>query len=130
MIKTIGKQTVKDLSKKEKDGLREIEQTKNSLDEQINELQQMSSTLYANIEAKPDISFFKLVERNNLKRYERTLPETDYSFTDFQPGNLYMALHDNFGIRPILQKSGDNSYVSRIYVHYVYLLAQSVAREI
>eukprot|EP00105_Crassostrea_gigas_P045265 XP_019929413.1 PREDICTED: tripartite motif-containing protein 45 isoform X1 [Crassostrea gigas] len=109
MLKTIGKQAVKDLSKKEKDGLRELEQTKNSLDEQINELQQMSSTISANIEAKPDISFFKLGERNNLERFERTLPETDYSFTDFQPGKIGRALQDSFGIRPILQKSGNNS---------------------
>lgn len=130
MIQTIGTQTVEDLSKKEKDGLREIEQTKNSLEEQINELQQMSSTISANIEAKPDISFFKLVEKNNLERFERTLPETDFSFTDFQPGNIGRALQDNFGIRPILQKSENNSCVSRIYVYYMYLLAQSVARKV
>lgn len=130
MIKTIGTQTVDDLSKKEKDGLREIEQAKNNLEEQINELQQMSSTISANIEAKPDISFFKLVERNNLERFERTLPDTDYSFTDFQPGNTGRALRDNFGIRPILQTSGNKSNVSRIYVHYMYHLAQSVARGI
>lgn len=72
MMKTIGKQTVEDLSKKEEDGLREIEQTKNSLEEQISELQQMNSTISANIEAKPDISFFKLVEKNSLERFEKT----------------------------------------------------------
>lgn len=39
MIKIIGIQIVEDLLKKEKDGFWELEQIKNSLDEQINELQ-------------------------------------------------------------------------------------------
>lgn len=128
MIKKIGAQTVEDLSNKEKNGLREIEQTKNIFKEQINELQQMSSTISANIEAKPDISFFKLDERINLKGFERTPPKTDYSFTNFLPGKIGRALEDSFGILPILQKSGNSTYVSRIYVHYP--LAQLVTRGI
>lgn len=110
MIKTIGKQTFEDLSNKEKDGLREIEQTRNTFKEQINALQQLSSTISANIEAKPDISFFKLDERINLRGFEKTPPNTDYSLTDFLPGNIGRALQDDFGIRPILQKSGNKSH--------------------
>lgn len=109
MIKAIGTQTVEDLSKKEKYGLLEIEQTKNNFKEQINELQLMSRTISADIEAKPGISFFKLVERNNLERFGRILPNTDYSLTDFQPGDIKLAIQDSFGIRPILQRSGNIS---------------------
>eukprot|EP00105_Crassostrea_gigas_P040289 XP_019924437.1 PREDICTED: tripartite motif-containing protein 45-like [Crassostrea gigas] len=109
MIITIGTQTVEDLSKKEKDGLREIEQTKNNFKKQIDELQLMSRTISTDIEAKPGVSFFKLVEKNNLDRFERTLPNTDYSLTDFQPGDIKLAIQDNFGTRPILQRSGNMS---------------------
>lgn len=119
MINIIGAQTVDDLSNKEKDGLREIEHTKNNFKEQINDLQEMIRTISANIEAKPDISFFKLDERIDLRRFEKTPPKTDYSLTDFQPGNIGRALRDNFGVRPILKKSGNNSFVSRIYVHSI-----------
>lgn len=119
MIKTIGAQTVGDLSKKEEDWLHEIEQTKNKFEEQINELQLISKTISADIEAKPEISFFKLVERNNLKRFEKTLPNTDYSLTDFQPGDIKLAIHNNFGIRPILQRSRNISSVSKINVHSI-----------
>lgn len=51
MVIAIGAQAVEDLSKKEKDGLREIKQTKNNIEEQINELQLISKTLSADIEA-------------------------------------------------------------------------------
>uniref|UniRef100_K1Q9V5 Fibronectin type-III domain-containing protein 3a n=1 Tax=Magallana gigas TaxID=29159 RepID=K1Q9V5_MAGGI len=114
MIITIGTQTVEDLSKKEKDGLREIEQTKNNFKKQIDELQLMSRTISTDIEAKPGVSFFKLVEKNNLDRFERTLPNTDYSLTDFQPGDIKLAIQDNFGTRPILQRSGNMSSVSKM----------------
>lgn len=103
MIKTIGAQTVGDLSEKKEDGLHEIEQTKNKFEEQINELQLIhaSKTIFADIEAKPEISLFKLVERNNLERFEYTLPNTDYSLTDFQPDDIKLAILNYFGIRPI-----------------------------
>lgn len=116
MIKTIGTQTVDDLSKKEKDGLREIEQTKNNFKKQIDELQLISRTISADIEAKPGISFFKLVERNNLERFEKSQPDIDYSLTDFQPGDIKQ---DNFGIRPILQRSGHDRFVSKIDIHSI-----------
>uniref|UniRef100_A0A8W8MHY9 B box-type domain-containing protein n=1 Tax=Magallana gigas TaxID=29159 RepID=A0A8W8MHY9_MAGGI len=109
MINTIGTQTVEDLSKKEKDGLREIEQTKNNLKKQIDELQLMSRTISADIEAKPGISIFKLVDRNNLERFEQFQPD-DYSLTDFQPGDIKLAIEDNFGTRPILQRSGHDRF--------------------
>lgn len=115
MTKTIGTQTVEDLSKKEKDGLREIEQTKNNFKKQIDELQLMSSTISADIEAKPGISFFKLVERNNLERFEKSEPDIDYSLTDFQPGDVKLAIEDNFGTRPILQRSGHDRCVSKTF---------------
>lgn len=67
-------------------------------------MQLMSRTISANIEAKPGISIFKLVDRNNLERFEKFQPD-DYSLTDFQPGNIKLAIED-FGIRPILQRSG------------------------
>uniref|UniRef100_A0A8W8NTB2 B box-type domain-containing protein n=1 Tax=Magallana gigas TaxID=29159 RepID=A0A8W8NTB2_MAGGI len=110
MIKTIGTQTVENLSKKEKDGLREIEQTKNNFKKQIDELQLMSRTISADIEAKPGISFFKLVERNNLERFEKSEPDIDYSLTDFQPGDVKLAIEDSFGTRPILQRSGHDRF--------------------
>lgn len=106
MIIAIDAQAVEYLSKIEKDGLREIEQSKNNIEEQINELQLISKTLSADFEAKLEISFFKLVERNNLQRFERTLPNTDYSLSDFQPDDTRRVLQDNFGIRPNLQRSG------------------------
>lgn len=59
IIISIGAQAVEDLSKIEKDGLREIEQSKNNIEEQINELQLISKTLSADIEAKLEISFFQ-----------------------------------------------------------------------
>ncbi|XP_065933831.1 E3 ubiquitin-protein ligase TRIM45-like [Magallana gigas] len=110
MIKTIGTQTVEDLSKKEKDGLREIEQTTNNFKKQIDELQLMSRKISADIEAKPGISFFKLVERNNLERFEKSQPDIDYSLTDFQPGDIKLGIEDSFGIRPILQRSGHDRF--------------------
>lgn len=110
MIKTIGTQTVEDLSKKEKDGLREIEQTKKNFKKQIDELQLMSRTISADIEAKPGISFFKLVERNNLERFEKSEPDIDYSLTDFQPDDVKLAIEDSFGTRPILQRSGHDRF--------------------
>lgn len=116
MIITISAQTVEDLSKKEKEGLREIQHTKNNLVEQINELQVLSATISADIEAPPDISFFKLVERNDLERFETTQPNSEYSLSDFQPGIIRKAIQDNFGIRPILQRSRHINYVSKIVV--------------
>lgn len=110
MIKTIGTRTVEDLSKKEKDGLREIEQTKNNFIKQIDELQLMSRTISADIEAKPGISFFKLVKRNDLERFEKSQPDIDYSLTDFQPGDIKLAIEDTFGTRPILQRSGHGRF--------------------
>uniref|UniRef100_A0A8W8MG84 B box-type domain-containing protein n=1 Tax=Magallana gigas TaxID=29159 RepID=A0A8W8MG84_MAGGI len=109
MIKTIGAQTVEDLSKKEKDGLQEIEQTKNNFKKKINELQLISSTISTDIEARPDISFFNMHEKYDLKRFETTPPNTDYSLTDFQPGDIERVLQDNFGIRPILHRSRNKS---------------------
>lgn len=41
---------------------------------------------------------------------KKTPPNTDYSLTDFLPGNIGRALQDDFGIRPILQKSGNKSH--------------------
>lgn len=88
MIITISAQTVEDLSKKEKEGLQEIQHTKNNLVEQINELQVLSATISADIEAPPDISFFKLVERNDLERFETTQPNIEYSNTLWATFNL------------------------------------------
>lgn len=119
MIKTIGTETVEDLSKKKKEGLREIEQTKNNFKKQINDLQLMSKTISADIEAKPGISFFKLVERNNLERFEKSPPDIDYSLTDFQPGDIKLAIEGDFGTRPILQRSGHDRFVSKIDVHSI-----------
>lgn len=117
MIITISTKTIDDLSKKEKDGLWEIEHTKNYLVEQINELHRMSVTISADIEAQPEISFFQLVERNNLKMFETILPKTEYSLSDFQPGNLRRAIQDKFGSQPMLLRSGHKSYVSKFVVH-------------
>lgn len=116
MIITISAQTVEDLSKKEKEGVREIQHTKNNLVEQINELQVMSVAISADIEAQPNISFFKLVERNDLERFKTVLPNIEYSLSDFQPGNIRKAIQDNFGIRPILKRSRDINYVRKIVV--------------
>lgn len=120
MIIAVGAQTVKDLSKKEKEGNQEIENIKNNIKKQINELQLKSQSISANIEAKPDISFFKVFDRNDLKGFEITLPKTDYLLSDFQPGNIRRTLQDNFGILPILLRSGNRkeSYVSKKYSLY------------
>lgn len=112
MIIAISAQTVEDLSKKEKEGLREIQHTKINLVEQINELQVMSEAISEDIEAQPNISFFKLVERNDLERFETTLPNIEYSLSDFQPGIIRKAIQENFGIRPILKRSRHINYVS------------------
>lgn len=112
MIIAISTQTVEDLSKKEKEGLREIQHTKINLVEQINELQVMSEAISEDIEAQPNISFFKLVERNDLERFETTLPNIEYSLSDFQPGIIRKAIQENFGIRPILKRSRHINYVS------------------
>lgn len=64
---------------------------------------------------KPGISFFKLVERNNLERFEKSEPDIDYSLTDFQPGDVKLAIEDNFGTRPILQRSGHDRCVSKTF---------------
>lgn len=112
MIIAISAHTVEDLSKNEKEGLREIQHTKINLVEQINELQVMSEAISEDIEAQPNISFFKLVERNDLERFETTLPNIEYSLSDFQPGIIRKAIQENFGIRPILKRSRHINYVS------------------
>lgn len=56
--------------------------------------------------------FFKLVERNDLERFETTLPNIEYSLSDFQPGIIRKAIQENFGIRPILKRSRHINYVS------------------
>lgn len=83
MIKIIGIQIVEDLLKKEKDGFWEIEQIKNNFKKQIDELQLMSRIIFIDIEVKFGVLFFKLVEKNNLDRFERILLNIDYLLIDF-----------------------------------------------
>lgn len=100
LVENIGQQSVVDLRKAEREGLQEMNKFKNSLEEKISKLQQMSKQLSANLEAKPQPSIFKSIDCEDLKSLQ-TLPHSaEYTLTDFQPYN--MDIENMFGKSPVL----------------------------
>lgn len=100
IVKNIGQQTVINLRKAENEGLQDMDTIRNSLDEKINRLQQLSKKLSANLEAKPHPSIFKSIESDDLRSFQ-TLPcSAEYRLTDFEP--RYLNIENMFGNSPVL----------------------------
>lgn len=100
LVKNIGQQTVVDLRKAKQEGLQEMNKFKNSLEEKISKLQLMSKQLSANLEAKPQPSIFKSIDREDLKILQALPHSAEYTLTDFQPYD--MDIENMFGKPPVL----------------------------
>lgn len=101
IVENIGQQTVVDLRNAKQEGLQEMNDFKNSLEEKISKLQLMSKQLSANLEAKPQSSFFKSIDREDLKSLQALPHSAEYTLTDFQPYD--MDLENMFGKSPVLE---------------------------
>lgn len=100
IIKNIGQQTVVDLRQAEREGLQEMNKFEKSLEENISKLQLMSKQLSANLEAKPQMSIFKSIDREDLKSLQALPHSAEYTLTDFQPYD--MDIENMFGKSPVL----------------------------
>lgn len=100
IIKNIGQQTVVDLRQAEREGLQEMNKFEKSLEEKISKLQLMSKQLSANLEAKPQMSIFKSIDREDLKSLQALPHSAEYTLTDFQPYD--MDIENMFGKSPVL----------------------------
>lgn len=100
IVENIGQQTVVDLRKTEQEGLQEMNKFEKNLQEKISKLQLMSKQLSANLEAKPQLSIFKSIDREDLKSLQALPHSAEYTLTDFQPYD--MDIENMFGKSPVL----------------------------
>lgn len=71
-----------------------------NLEEKISKLQLMSKQLSANLEAKPQLSIFKSIDREDLKSLQALPHSVEYTLTDYQPYD--MDIENMFGKSPVL----------------------------
>lgn len=111
-VERIGKQTVASLRMTEKDGLKEMDKSKECLEEKINKLQVLSKQIDADLEARPQSSMFKSINSIDLKCYESLPSPVEYTLTDFQPQHL--KLKKMFGKPPVLNIGDSNRKCSSV----------------
>lgn len=106
-VKEISEQMIRNLKTEEKKGLREIDHFIYSIQRKIETIQGINERLSASLEAKPSILFFELIENIDLEDF-RTLhfqPAADYTFDNFQPGNI-TSIQELFGLLPKIKRTG------------------------
>lgn len=111
IIKNISTQTIQHLKNEEESGLQEIDYFKESISRKVNALEQMSKTLCAEVERKPDVAFFESRKLINLDHFKvlPIPPASHYILDDFRPGNLSTeVIKDEFGKAPKLVRSREN----------------------
>lgn len=70
----------------------------------------MSKQITAKLEAKPDISIFKLTYTNILESFQLLPTSADYTLTDFKPQNINIT--EILGKPPVLQSSNNRQGVN------------------
>lgn len=121
MVKGVSEQRVQHLRKEEQKGHKKIDNTKKKIKEKLKTLEEMGTMIDSNLRARPSISFFNSISNNDLKMY-RTYPESlaksEYTMTDFQPGNLKRDIEDKFGSWPELHVSGKNRVSRTVSIQF------------
>lgn len=100
-VKNIGQQTVVNLRKAEKEGLQKIDNFNGNLEEKINKLQLLSKQMSKNLEAKPQVSYFKSIDKDVLKGFKLLPYSPEYALTDFKPEHV--NIDNMFGESPVLE---------------------------
>lgn len=99
-VKKIGQQTVVNLRKAEKEGLQKIDKFNGDLEDKINKLQFLSKQMSRNLEAKPQLSYFKSSDMDDLEGFQLLTYSPEYALTDFKPEHV--NIDNMFGESPVL----------------------------
>lgn len=103
-VQKISNETIQDLRAKEKEGLKEIDQTKSNIQKKIHRLQLTKRQLSESIETKPGISFFNAMKSDLLREFQSFPIQTNYQLYNFQPGQVGEIIPDYFGTLPDLRR--------------------------
>lgn len=103
MVKHVGERTVESVREAEKEGIHEMNIFMDSIEEKINQLHIMSEQISANLEARPEASFFTSINRNQLENFWSLPTPVEYTLTDFQPENTDKEI--SLGKPTVLQRS-------------------------
>lgn len=121
MIKRVSEQRVQHLRNEEQKGHKNIDDTKNKFKEKLRTLEEMSTMIDSNLRARPSVSFFNSFSSNDLKMfrtYPSSIAKSEYTMTDFHPGNLNRDIEDKFGNWPKLYRSRKNRSPRTVSIKY------------
>lgn len=103
MVIKVSEQRVQHLRQEEQKGHTEIDNKKKKIEEKLRKLEGKSAMIDFNLRARPSTSFFNAISNNDLnmfRSYPRSLARSDYTMTEFRPGNPKGYIQREFGNWP------------------------------
>lgn len=88
MVEKIGTLAIGDLHIAGSEELQKSINFKSKIDKGITKLNSLCKLMSANIEAKPEISFFKPIKNNDLEGFQKLPTRPHHKMFEFQPGKI------------------------------------------
>lgn len=93
MVEKIGTLAIWDLHIAGSEELQKFINFKSKIDKGITKLYNLCKLMSANIEGKPEISFFKPIKSNDLEVFQKLPTIPHHKFSEFQPGKINKLIH-------------------------------------